>query len=57
MIPEPTKITFEHHEMKYSAELNWDADMTTILTAFAGLLRASGFHEETIKEFIKLEDE
>lgn len=43
-----TILTFESQGKKHSSELNWDADLYTIMDSLAGLLVCATFPYETI---------
>lgn len=47
-IPGPTKLSFEHHDKKYTAELPWDANMDMVIETVYGLCTCMGFLPSTI---------
>jgi len=55
-IPDPTIISIESHGNKYTAELPWDVGLTSIMTAFKGLLVASNFPQDLVNEAINDDD-
>lgn len=50
MNTDKTILTFESAGKKHSSELNWDADLYTIMDSLAGLLVCATFPYESIIE-------
>jgi hypothetical protein len=55
--PEPTIITISSHGRKFTAELPWDVSMPQLADAIKGLVKASGFPDEVVNDYIKGEYE
>ena len=51
--PEPTIITISHYGKKFTAELPSDVAIGELCDALKGLLKACGYANETINEYIK----
>jgi hypothetical protein len=51
--PEPTIITISHYGKKFTAELPSDVSMGELCEALKGLLKACGYADETVNEYIK----
>ena len=54
---EPTIITITSHGRKFTAELPWDVSMPELADAIKGLVKASGFPDEVVNEYITTGDE
>jgi hypothetical protein len=49
---EPTKITLEYYNKKISTEVSHsDITLAELHDMWLGIVRAMGYHEDTIKEF------
>ncbi len=49
---EPTKITLEYYNKKISTEVDYsDVTLKELHEMFMEIVRAMGYHENTIKEF------
>jgi hypothetical protein len=51
--PEPTIITISHYGKKFTAEFPSDVSMGELCEALKGLLKACGYADETVNEYIK----
>jgi hypothetical protein len=49
---EPTIITISSHGRKFTAELPWDVSMPELADAIKGLVKASGYPDEVVNEYI-----
>lgn len=54
---EPTIVTISSHGRKFTAELPWDVSMPDLADAIKGLLKASGWSDELVNEYINTDDE
>jgi hypothetical protein len=54
---EPTIISIVSHGRKFTAELPWDVSMPELADAIRGLLKASGWSDEVVNEYITTGDE
>ena len=54
---EPTIVTISSHGRKFTAELPWDVSMPQLADAIKGLVKASGFPDELVNEYITTGDE
>jgi hypothetical protein len=54
---EPTIVTISSHGIKFTAELPYDVSMPDLANAIKGLLKASGWPDELVNEYIKGEHE
>lgn len=54
---EPTIVTIQSHGRKFTAELPWDVSMPDLADAIKGLLKASGYTDELVNDYIKGEHE
>ena len=55
--PEPTIVTISSHGRKFTAELSWDVSMPDLAAAIKGLLKASGYADGLVNNYIKTGDE
>ena len=55
--PELTIVTITSHGRKFIAELPWDVSMPELADAIKGLVKASGFPDEVVNDYIKGEYE
>ena len=46
------KITFEYGDREFSASIHEDSNISEVCEALKGLLIASGFHPDTVAEYI-----
>ena len=46
------KITFEYNDREFSASIHEDSNISEVCEALKGLLIASGFHPDTVTEYI-----
>ena len=53
---EPTIVTISSHGRKFTAELPWDVAMPELADAIRGLVKASGYPDELVNEYIKTDD-
>jgi hypothetical protein len=54
---EPTIVTISSHGRKFTAELPWDVSMPELADAIKGLVKASGYADELVNEYITTGDE
>jgi len=54
---EPTIISIVSHGRKFTAELPWDVSMPELADAIKGLVKASGYPDELVNDYIKTNDE
>ena len=54
---EPTIVTISSHGRKFTAELPWDVSMPELADAIKGLVKASGYPDELVNEYIKSDNE
>ena len=54
---EPTIVTITSQGRKFTAELPWDIAMPELADALRGLIKASGYPDELVNEYIKGEHE
>jgi hypothetical protein len=57
MNTESTIVTISSHGRKFTAELPWDISMPELADAIKGLVKASGYPDELVNEYIKGEHE
>ena len=54
---EPTIVTISSHGRKFTAELSWDVSMPDLAAAIKGLLKASGYADGLVNNYIKSDNE
>jgi len=55
--PEPTIVTISHYGRKFTAELPCDSSIGEVCNALKGLLKAAGYPDELVNDYIKGEHE
>lgn len=53
MVTDNTKLTLESHGRKFTAELNWDCDFSSLLDSFLGLGVCATFPYQMMLETMK----
>ena len=55
--PESIIITISNYGRKFSAELPCDSSIGEVCDALKGLLKAAGYADETVNDYIKSDNE